>query len=197
MKFHALFLVVCLGPVVSGWAAEAPLAEASATNAAPARRAQFPPPVRSPEVGPDGRVTFRLRAAKAAEVVVTGAWADGRAAMTKDPKDTNDVWSVTVGPIEAGVHEYSFQVDGMSMIDPGNPAIKPMREPRTSILHLPGQPPLIHDFQDVPHGVVHQHAYFSKSLGRLRELAVYTPPGYDKQTAAVVSDTLPAAWLGR
>jgi hypothetical protein len=52
------------------------------------------------------------------------------------------------------------------------------------LLHLPADPPLIHDFQDVPHGGVHQHTYRSKSLGRLRELAVYTPPGYDQQRDA-------------
>jgi enterochelin esterase family protein len=56
-----------------------------------------------------------------------------------------------------------------------------MRAPRTSILHLPGDPPRFHDFQDVPHGVVHEHAYPSKALGRVRYLAVYTPPGYDAQ----------------
>jgi enterochelin esterase family protein len=97
-------------------------------------------------------------------------------------RDTNGVWSVTVGPIEPGIFEYSFQVDGLTMIDPGNPAIKPMREPRTSILHLPGRPSRAHDFQDVPHGAVHHHAYQSKSVGRMRELAVYTPPGYEQQT---------------
>ncbi len=137
-----------------------------------------PAPIISPDVQADRHVTFRLQAAKASEVAVAGQWPDGRASMTKD---TNGVWSVTIGPIEPGVWEYSFQVDGVSMIDPGNPAIKPMRQPRTSILHLPGDPPLIHDFQDVPHGVVHQHTYRSKSLGRLRELAVYTPPSYDKK----------------
>jgi enterochelin esterase family protein len=99
-------------------------------------------------------------------------------------KGTYDVWSVTVGPIPAGVWEYSFQVDGVQMIDPGNPAIKPMREPRTSILHIPGEPPLPHDFQNVPHGAVRQHTYLSKSLGRVRELVVYTPPSYDKQADA-------------
>lgn len=129
----------------------------------------------SPEIGADGKVTFRLRAAKAAEVVVAGQWGGEPVAMTKGE---GDVWSVTVGPIEAGVWEYSFRVDGVQMIDPGNPAIKPMREPRTSILHIPGQPPQMHDFQDVPHGVVHSHSYFSKSLNRLRELVVYTPPSY-------------------
>jgi enterochelin esterase family protein len=99
-------------------------------------------------------------------------------------KDANAGWSVTVGPVPAGVWEYSFQVDGVQMIDPGNHAIKPMREPRTSILHIPGEPPLPHDFQNVPHGAVHQHTYLSKSLGCLRELVVYTPPGYDKQADA-------------
>lgn len=157
------------------------LAASAQPPANPAARRPQTPAVRSPEVQADRKVTFRLRAPKADEVVVTGQWANGRASMVKDG---NDVWTVTVGPVEAGVWEYSFQVDGLQMIDPGNPAIKPMREPRTSILHIPGQPPLLHDFQDVPHGVVRQHAYFSKSLNRLRELVVYTPPGYEKQEDA-------------
>lgn len=153
----------------------------TAPGADPPPRRSGPPPVISPEVQADRHVTFRLQAAKASEVFIAGQWPDGRTPMSKD---TNGLWSVTVGPIEPGVWEYSFQVDGVSMIDPGNPAIKPMRQPRTSILHLPGDPPLVHDFQDVPHGVVHQHTYRSKSLGRLRELAVYTPPGYDQQPTA-------------
>jgi len=156
--------------------AQAPATTSNTTNAVP-RRPQGPPPVRSAEIAEDRKVTFRIRAQKATEVLVNGQWPNGRASMTKD---TNDVWSVTVGPIDPGVWEYSFQVDGVGMIDPANPAIKPMREPRTSILHLPGQPPLIHDFRDVPHGVVRQHTYRSQALSRLRELAVYTPPGYDQ-----------------
>lgn len=157
-------------------AAEAPGAVA-ATNA-PIRRPQNAP-VRSPEIAPDHKVTFRVRAPKASEVFVQGQWKDGRAAMIKG---TNDVWSVTVGPIDPGVWEYSFNVDGFSMIDPGNTWIKPMREPRTSILHITGEPPLVWDFQDVPHGAVSQHTYRSKALGRLREMAVYTPPGYNKSS---------------
>jgi len=148
------------------------------TNAAPARRGFGPPPVRSPELHADGRVTFRLSAPKASEVVLTGQWPNGRTNMAKG---TNDVWSITLGSVDPGVWEYGFQVDGLSMIDPGNPAIKPMREPRTSILHLPAQPPGAYDFQDVPHGVVRQHAYRSKSVGRIRDLVVYTPPGYDQK----------------
>jgi enterochelin esterase family protein len=98
-------------------------------------------------------------------------------------RDESGVWSVTVGPVVSGIHEYSFNVDGLSMIDPGNRAIKPMRNPRTSILDLPGRPPALHDFQDVPHSRVGLHWYASKSLGRIRPLQVYTPPGYDANTA--------------
>ena len=181
MKLTSISLGLLLGAACALPAAETTPSSPPATNAAPTVRRAQTPPVLSPEIQPDRQVTFRLRAPKAGEVVVNGQWANGRAALTKE---TNGVWSVTVGPIKPGVYEYSFTVDGLTMIDPGNPALKPMREPRTSILHLPGQPPLLHDFQDVPHGVVRQHTYRSKALGRLRELAVYTPPSYDQQPDA-------------
>jgi enterochelin esterase family protein len=94
------------------------------------------------------------------------------------------VWSASVPSIEPGVWEYSFVVDGLTMIDPANPSLKPMREPRTSILHVSATPPNVWDFQDVPHGTVHQHGYQSKALSRARELWVYTPPGYEHDTNA-------------
>ncbi len=177
MNFRTLSTFLSATVAAATLLAQAPApATAPATNAPPVRRPQTPP-VRSPEVGPDRTVTFRLRAPKASEVVLNGQWPNGRTNLVKG---TNDVWSITVGPIEAGVWEYSYVVDGLAMIDPKNPAIKPQREPNTSILQLPGEPPLLTDFQDVPHGVVHTHTYRSKSLGRLRELAVYTPPGYEQ-----------------
>lgn len=160
------FLLLAFGVPV--WAADAAPAPTRSTA------------VVSPDVHTDRQVTFRLLAPKASEVVVAGQWSKDRAPMTKD---ANGIWSVTVGPLEPGIWEYAFHVDGLAMIDPGNSAIKPMRAPRASILHLPGNPALVHDFQDVPHGVVHQHTYRSKALGRLREMTVYTPPGYDAPSA--------------
>jgi hypothetical protein len=126
MKLNLSLVFISLSAAVAGLGAEPPVSGQPSTNAAaPARRPAFAPPVRSPEVQADRQVTFRLRAPKAAEVIVAGQWANGRAPMAKD---SNGVWSVTMGPIEPGVYEYSFQVDGLTMIDPGNPAIKPMRE---------------------------------------------------------------------
>jgi enterochelin esterase family protein len=98
--------------------------------------------------------------------------------------DDNGVWSVTAEAVPPGVWEYSFQVDGLNVLDSLNPALKPQREPSRSILHIPGTPPNPWDFQDVPHGTVHQHGYQSKALGRPRELWVYTPPGYEQAITA-------------
>jgi enterochelin esterase family protein len=135
----------------------------------------------SPEVQADRRVTFRLRAPDAKKVNVAGEWGGGVRDMTRDEQGT---WAVTVGPLDAGIYGYSFSVDGFQTLDPGNPAIKPMRSPRTSILEVPGDPPRLHEFQDVPHGTVRIHEYRSRSLGKLRGLRVYTPPGYDKDPGA-------------
>ena len=35
----------------------------------------------------------------------------------------------------------------------------------------------------MPHGTVHQHGYASTALGRASEIVVYTPPGYERETA--------------
>ncbi len=152
----------------------------SPTNSAPPIRRPGNMPLRSPEIGADRTVTFRIRAPKASQVVLNGQWPQGRVPMVAG---TNGVWSVTTGPIDPGVWEYSFIVDDVAMIDPANPALKPMREPRTSILHLPSTPPAAYDYQDVPHGTVHVQSYWSKPLGRLRSMEVYTPPGYENRTS--------------
>ena len=142
-----------------------------ATNA-PARRTQ-PPPLVSPELSPDGGVTFRYRAPKAGGVKASGQFGKD-AEMTKD---SNGVWSVTVPSVPAGVHEYRFVVDGISVMDPQNSMIKPQRWPSVSILHVPANPPAPWDLQDIPHGVLHEHTYKSKALDKWRRLVVYTPPG--------------------
>jgi enterochelin esterase family protein len=151
--------------------------------ATPAPTPARPAPAISPEINVDRSVAFRLRAPAAQKVLLRGQW-------TKDPvpltRADDGLWSFTAPPdsIPAGVWEYSFNVDGVAMIDPGNAAIKPMREPRTSILHLAAANPSPWDFQEVPHGTVHQHTYLSKALGRPRSVWVYTPPGYEKNPSA-------------
>lgn len=164
------FTLLCL--TVLNANAQAP----SATN-----RPAFTPPPLSPEVHADRTVTLRVRAPKASEVTVSGEWPGGTKAMTKDDQG---VWSVTLGPVEPGLYGYNFSIDGFRTADPVNANVKPMRSPTTSILEVPGTPPRVWEFQEVPHGTVHLHDYGSKSLSRLRHLRVYTPPGYDKNRSA-------------
>src|SRR5688572_21152781 len=100
------------------------------------------PAVRSPEVHPDRRVTFRIYAPRAAEVTVSGEFEVGAPAH-KLTKDAQGVWSVTVGPFEPEIYEYDFIVDGVQMLDPRNPAIKYNRGPAAiaSLLDIPANSP--------------------------------------------------------
>jgi enterochelin esterase family protein len=138
--------------------------------------AQTAPSLISPEIREDHSVTFRLRAPQSQNVALRGQWDKAQVTMTLD---ADKVWTLTVPKIPPGVWEYSFIVDGLTMIDPLNPAQKPQRQPTASILHIPGTPPNVWDFQNVPHGTVHQHDYLSKALGTQRSAWVYTPPGYE------------------
>ena len=141
------------------------------------RASPRPAPIVSPEIEAGGRVTFRIRAPQAKEVVLRAQWMKDQAVMARADEG---VWSTTIESVPAGVWEYSFAVDGLNLLDPRNPSFKPQREPQKSILHIPSTPSAAWDWQDVPHGTVHQHGYASKALGRPRELWVYTPPGYER-----------------
>lgn len=122
--------------------------------------------------------TFSLKAPNAKEVVLQGQWSKQGLAMTRGGDGT---WSVTADAVPAGIWEYSFAVDGLNVIDPNNPAIKPQYQPGKSVLHIPSVPPAPWDWQDVPHGTVHAHEYQSVVLGERRGLLVYTPPGYEAE----------------
>jgi enterochelin esterase-like enzyme len=138
-----------------------------------------PPRVASPEVAPDHKVTFRLLAPRASEVLLSGEFMRGNQRLQKDGQG---VWTATVGPLEPEIYHYNFTIDGVRTIDPGNPEVKTGSTPGTiaSILEVPGPAPAFYDALPVPHGEVRTHWYQSKSLGRLRRFTVYTPPGYDK-----------------
>lgn len=138
-------------------------------------------PVRvvSPDVRPDRQVTFRLLAPDARAVVLTGEFLQGSRPLEKD---ASGVWSVTLGPIEPEVYHYNFTIDGVRTIDPGNPDVKTGSTPSTiaSILEVRGDRPSFHDPQPVPHGDIRAQWYESRTLGSLRRLSVYVPPGYER-----------------
>jgi enterochelin esterase-like enzyme len=137
-----------------------------------------PPQFVSPEVGTDGRVTFRIHAPNAQSVrLVAGdivGLAPEAAQMTKGEEG---VWSVTVATPEPGAYRYHINVDGVATIDPRNPATSESFQNTWSVVSVPGSQPW--DTNDVPHGAVAEVTYRSASLGQFRRMHVYTPPGYE------------------
>jgi enterochelin esterase family protein len=132
------------------------------------------PGVKSPEVGPDGSVTLRLRAPSAQEVTMN---LGGRTAMTKDE---NGVWSATTKPMEPDVYPYNFVVDGVTISDPANPAVKSIVTGGfQSFVHVPGPASLSWELANAPHGLVSHHIFHSAIIGDDRDFYVYTPPNYD------------------
>lgn len=175
MKRNTLtFLLLALLPLTGFAQANAPAA---------ANRAAAAPRIISPDFAADGRVTFRLLAPKATEVVLTGEFLKADEKLTKN---ADGLWSVTVGPVTPETYHYYFTVDGVRTLDPGNPALKTGSTPNTimNIVEVRGAQPFFYDGRDVPHGDIRTHWYHSKSLGTLRRVAVYVPPGYDKNPQA-------------
>lgn len=135
-------------------------------------------PPESPQIRDDRRVTFRYEDPTAGSVKLKGI----HRTMVDMKRGSHGVWSVTVGPMDPGLYDYSFVVDGEQVIDPSNPQVMPELNPDTSSLEITTRTPLFYQWRDVPHGTVHLQSYFSPSLKRLRRLRVYTPPGYEKET---------------
>jgi enterochelin esterase-like enzyme len=151
------------------------LASTASAGYAQAPRA---PRIVSPDILADRRVTFRLQAPQAREVILTGEFLEGHKNFASGE---DGVWTVTVGPISPDIYYYNFSIDGVRTIDPMNPNVKTGSTPSTisSVLEVKGDSPAFYDGQNVAHGEVHTHWYHSTSLDSLRRLTVYTPPGYE------------------
>ena len=140
-----------------------------------------PPAINSCEASPDRSLTFRLRAPEATDVKVSGDFVQGAQDMKKGD---DGVWSVTSAPLNPAIYNYTFRVNGVSVLDPVNPAIKLGERTSESMCQVPGDKPAPYDMQNVPHGTVHVNWYQSKTLNVWRRIDVYTPPGYETAKAA-------------
>jgi enterochelin esterase-like enzyme len=151
----------------------------SGASAQERRPERNPSPVVSPEVK-DGAVTFRLIAPKAQAVKLSGGDMPGLGQgkeMSKVTIGTNDVWEVTIENVKPGYYRYNFNVDGLAVIDPRNPATSESNNNVWSLVSVPGSEFM--DAREVPHGAVSEVTYYSTALKRFRRMHVYTPPGYE------------------
>jgi len=138
---------------------------------------------RSPEISADGNVTFRLSAPKASEVLVrntSGGWAVWpEGADVPMTKDDQGVWSVTIGPLKPEFYTYTFLVDGVQALDPGNSMISRDGAAYSSSLRMSGDRTANYQLKDVPHGALTRVWYPSPTLNMTRRAYIYTPPGYE------------------
>src|SRR6185369_1716713 len=137
------------------------------------------PFVVSHQVNPDKTITFRYLAPMASAVKLSGQFQKAPVEMTKD---SIGIWSVTVGPVNPDIYPYSFNVDGVTVMDPANVSFFPNERFKASLVDVPGDKPLIHTMRDVPHGTI-TYEYYPSLEGSTGSLVVYTPPGYDKNTS--------------
>lgn len=178
MKIFAV-LVVALA-----FAAPLPAQTAPATPSASSAQGQVAAsPVVSPEVHPDGTITFRYEASGAKAVTVT---VEGN--PTPMPLSLNlesGIWEGTTQPMSPEFYGYTFSVDGKRALDPHNAAIRPNLLSPATIVHVPAESPRPWDRTDIPHGEV-THVLYRSKLVKVdggdngdRDVWIYTPPGYD------------------
>jgi enterochelin esterase family protein len=180
-KFEVLWLcagVIVLFPLVA-FSQQTPAPAGPGQATAPAKMIMgMPAGPPSPEILDDKRVTFRLSAPKAGEVLLNGDWPGGMGA--KMSKDDQGTWSATVGPLAPELWGYTYSVDGVRVLDPRNPNTKRDGVRYDSILLISGPESALYEVKDVPHGTVSKVWYESPTLKLTRRLYVYTPPGYEE-----------------
>ena len=150
------------------------------------------PQVVSPEINQEeGTVTFRYRAPKAVKVTVSGDFLPTQVIDTpfgkfegpgvaelKEGKD--GIWEYTTDfKVAPEMYNYTFNVDGLNLIDNNNMWVNRDVASLTSAFIMPGGRADLYTIQDVPHGTVSKVWYDSAVAGFDRRLSVYTPAGYN------------------
>jgi enterochelin esterase family protein len=96
--------------------------------------------------------------------------------MEKNPEG---IWSATTEPLKPDLYGYSFVVDGLSILDPGNTRFRPSyRRIGQSAVLVPGDMPWT-PLPNALRGTVSHHFFHSAVANDERDFYVYTPPNYD------------------
>ncbi|GAB3954261.1 esterase family protein [Spirosoma harenae] len=135
--------------------------------------------LKSPKVLDDKKVLLQIYAPKASEVTVGGDFLSNPKPLSLTKNDQG-VWSVLIGPLKPDFYSYTLMVDGVRTMDPKNPVIKQGISSLENMMAVPGPEMAFEDNKAVPHGEVRDVWYSSNTLGMMRRMHVYTPPGYEK-----------------
>jgi enterochelin esterase-like enzyme len=130
-----------------------------------------------PQTTDDGRYWFQFRApnAKSVQLEVGGRRYDYE-------KGGDGTWNLFIANPGPGVKIVTVYVDGVAMPEPGTDVF--YSNGWKAQLESPAPDGEFYAVKDVPHGEVREHWFKSSVTGTARREFVYTPPGYDKETAA-------------
>ena len=128
-----------------------------------------------PQILPDNRVMFRIKAPEAERVQID------LGKKYEMAKDTGGYWIATTDSISEGFHYYSLLIDGVALADPASETFYGMGRMASGI-EMPFANGSYYALKDVPHGDIRIKKYFSRVTNSWRQFYIYTPPGYDMNT---------------
>ena len=125
-----------------------------------------------PQILPDNRVIFRVKAPDAQKVQIDlGKKYDMK-------KDADGFWLVTTDTISEGIHYYSMLIDGVAVADPASETFYGMGRMASGI-EIPSRNGEFYALKPVPHGEVRMKRYYSPVFNTWRRFYIYTPAEYD------------------
>ncbi|HEX2935403.1 MAG TPA: alpha/beta hydrolase-fold protein [Bacteroidales bacterium] len=129
-----------------------------------------------PQMLIDGRAIFKIKAPEAQKVQLDlGKKYD----MVKN---NEGVWEVTTDSLSEGFHYYSVIIDGVAVCDPASETFYGMSR-MASGFEVPFKGDEIYATRNVPHGEIRIKRFYSDVLKSWRRFYIYTPAGYDENTA--------------
>ena len=123
---------------------------------------------RYPQILPDGRAVFRIKAPDAQKVQLD------LVRKYDMVKDSEGIWEVTTDSLSEGFHYYSLIIDGVAVADPASETFYGMGRMASGI-EVPFKGDGYYEIRNVPHGDIRIKHYYSDSDKQLASvLYVYT-----------------------
>lgn len=129
-----------------------------------------------PQVNSEGRVRFRIVAPQAQ--TVSCSFRDS----STFTKGEDGAWTGYTRPLDEGFHYYTITIDGAEVPDPSSTFFFGAQRWGSGV-EIPAKDQDFYALKDVPHGQLREIFFHSNSTNTERRAFVYTPPGYDEDTA--------------
>jgi len=127
---------------------------------------------RYPQVLPDGKAVFRVKAPEAQKVQLD------LVRKYDMVKNSEGIWEVTTDSLSEGFHYYSLIIDGVALADPASETYYGMGRMASGI-EVPFKGDRYYEVRNVPHGDIRIKHYYSNVTNSWRDFYLYAPPGYD------------------